>query len=138
MILKILNNPSYLGHRKWKNQLFQNTHAPIISEKQFEETQALLRRLPTSHHSGAFAIEHPGFLGTSTNRPPFMTFELEMQRQSPSYRERSRVDITHLQRGPVTLADPITWSTLPSHFVRPPVIRRSVGRSSYHGRSPIP
>jgi len=44
MVLKILNNPSYLGHRKWKNQLFQNTHAPIISEKQFEETQALLRR----------------------------------------------------------------------------------------------
>lgn len=44
MILKILQNPSYLGHRKWKKQLFQNTQAPIISEKQFEETQSLLKR----------------------------------------------------------------------------------------------
>ena len=44
MVLKILQSPTYLGHRKWKRQLFHNTQAPIISEKQFEETQALLKR----------------------------------------------------------------------------------------------
>jgi len=46
MILKILQNPSYLGHRKWKKQLFHNTHAPIISDIQFEEIQTLLKRGP--------------------------------------------------------------------------------------------
>jgi site-specific DNA recombinase len=43
-ILKILQSPTYLGHRKWKDQVFKNTHPPIIAEKYFQEVGAILKK----------------------------------------------------------------------------------------------
>jgi site-specific DNA recombinase len=43
-ILKMLQSPTYLGHRKWKDQVFKNTHPPIIAEKYFQEVGAILKK----------------------------------------------------------------------------------------------
>jgi len=45
-ILDILKNPSYLGSRRWKGQVFPDTHTPIISTQVFTQTQDLLKTKP--------------------------------------------------------------------------------------------
>jgi len=45
-VQEILQNPSYLGHRKWKTQLFHNTHPPIIAEKHFQDVQLIFQKRP--------------------------------------------------------------------------------------------
>lgn len=45
-ILDILKNPAYIGSRRWKQQLFPDTHPPIISNHMYEQAQACLKTLP--------------------------------------------------------------------------------------------
>jgi hypothetical protein len=45
-ILELLQNVAYLGHRKWKEKLFKNTHPPIIAEKHFQEVESILQKRP--------------------------------------------------------------------------------------------
>ena len=52
-IMELLQNPSYLGHRKWKDQLFKNTHPPIIAEKHFQEVEAIFKKRPRVNNLNA-------------------------------------------------------------------------------------
>jgi len=42
-IQKILQSPVYLGKVRWKTSLYQGIHQPIISEKQFQQTQHIFK-----------------------------------------------------------------------------------------------
>jgi len=52
-VLEILKNPVYIGSRKWKGQLFPDTHTPIISTRIFEQAQELLKSRTTPKPSCA-------------------------------------------------------------------------------------
>ena len=52
-ILDILQNPACLGHRKWKDQLFKNTHPPIITDMHFQEVAAILKKRPKVNNLNA-------------------------------------------------------------------------------------
>ena len=41
-----LTSPAYLGARRWKGQVFENTHPPITSETMFNQVQELLKTRP--------------------------------------------------------------------------------------------
>ncbi|NDC82586.1 hypothetical protein EB093_02840 [bacterium] len=45
-VLDILKNPSYIGSRRWRSQIFPDTHTPIISTQIFAQTQELLKTKP--------------------------------------------------------------------------------------------
>jgi len=50
-ILKMLQSQTYLGHRKWKDQIFKNTHPPIIAEKYFQEVASILKKRPNKFNN---------------------------------------------------------------------------------------
>lgn len=49
-IQKILQNPVNTGKVKWNDQIFQGIHQPILSEKQFDDTQAIFQKKTYSDH----------------------------------------------------------------------------------------
>ncbi len=49
-IHKILSNPFYYGKIKWKGELFNGKHEPLISKDLFDKVQALLKRQTKNPH----------------------------------------------------------------------------------------
>jgi len=47
-IYKILTNPFYAGFIRWKGQLKDGQHKPIVSKEEFEKAQQLLGTVPTA------------------------------------------------------------------------------------------
>lgn len=58
VVIKMLQNPAYLGQINWKGQLYEGRHQAIVDEKTFSKVQEILeqnrktrsnRRLPSEH-----------------------------------------------------------------------------------------